>query len=163
MYPICSTSATTVVAGAIALILIVGLAGSTAYFAIKNNKTTFEKGCAEIESELTTTQGLLTEANERIEKLEVQLEDVKGEKGILKKKSGFFGVPIWILVMVGTVLALAIFLAYFGPSSSRAIRRGAGAVRTALSRVAPSAIEQRWNASTHRRDAPVATTPLIAP
>ena len=161
MYPVCSTSATTVVAGAISVILIIGLAGSTAYFATKNNKTTFEQGCTEIESVLTTTQGLLHEANERINQLEVQLENTK--EGVLKKKSGFFGVPNWILIVCGAVLALFIFLAYFGPSSSRAIRRGAGAVRTALSRVAPSEVERRWNASTYRRDAPVATTPLIAP
>tara|TARA_B110000858_G_scaffold85548_1_gene98834 strand:- start:55 stop:594 length:540 start_codon:yes stop_codon:yes gene_type:complete len=153
----CQTSATTIVMGAISLVLILGLAGSTVYFAT-NNRTTF-KGCSEIESELTETQKLLNKANEEIKTLTNRLETT-GD-GFLKKKSGFFGLPIWIFVLVGTVFALFIFLAYFGPSSSRAIRRGAGAVGTALAQVAPSAIERRWNASTYRRDVPEATAPFV--
>ena len=149
-------NAVTVVTGTIAIFLILGLAGSTTYLFLNRGGSCVESD----DSELIRVQGLLDKANQKIEQLEVQLENVK-YGGVLNKKTGFFGVRVWILIVCGAVLAAMLFLAYFGSSSSRAIRRGAGAFGNALSRVTPSAIDERWNAWSHRQPSGAPVRPLV--
>ena len=149
-YPL---SSTTKVVGVIALVLILVLGGSTTYLLFTRGSDDGGDTCAFEKNELQ-------EAKSRIEELEGKLANVgsggSGGSGFFTNKTGFFGIPVWVLIVVASVVAFGLFQAYFGQQASRAIRGAAGYVGTGLNNISPSALSKRFS----RRSAAKSTVGL---
>ena len=129
-YPL---SSTTIVVGVIALVLILVLGGLTAYLLYTRGSD--DKGDKGGDS-CAFERGQLQEAQKEIAEL-------KGKHGgFLTKKTGFFGVQIWVLLVAASAVAFLVFQAYFGPAVSRGINNAAGYFGSAVSNVTPSAVSR---------------------
>ena len=128
-------STTTAVVGA-AVVLILALGGTTVY--LLTTRESDESGdCSSVQSQLDA-------ANAQIETLRGQLDSIAsggggggGVEKFIKQKTGFFGAPMWIFLVIGGVFAAIVFIRVLGKPLSRAIKAGGDGltarIRSALS------------------------------
>lgn len=134
-YPL---SSTTKVVGVIALVLIFVLGGSTIYLLLNCNGNDGNDDSCAFEKR-------------KIEELERKLAAVITGGGggcgsdFFTKKTGFFGVEIWVLLVAASVVGFVLFQAYFGPAATRGIRTAAGYVGKTVNSLTPSAIKNTVN------------------
>jgi len=116
----------TTVVGAIAVVLILALGGTTVYLLTTRNSD--ETGtCSSVQSQLDA-------ANAEIETLRGQLDSIAsgggggggggGVEKFVNQKTGFFGAPMWIFLVIGGVIAAIVFIRVAGKPLSRAIKAG---------------------------------------
>ena len=119
----------TTVVGAIAVVLILALGGTTVYLLTTRNSD--ESGnCSSVQSQLDA-------ANAEIETLRGQLDSIAsggggggggGVEKFVKQKTGFFGAPMWIFLVIGGAIAAIVFIRVAGKPLSRAIKAGGDGV-----------------------------------
>ena len=123
----------TTVVGAIAVVLILALGGTTVYLLTTRNSD--ESGdCSFVQSQLDA-------ANAQIETLRGQIDSIargggggggSGVEKFVKQKTGFFGAPMWIFLVIGGVFAAILFIRVLGKPLSNTIKGFGEGVATTI-------------------------------
>ena len=154
----------TTVVGAIAVVLILALGGTTVYLLTTRNSD--ESGdCSFVQSQLDA-------ANAQIETLRGQIDSIargggggggSGVEKFVKQKTGFFGAPMWIFLVIGGVFAAILFIRVLGKPLSNTIKGFGEGVATTIRTFTGTSAAQRPSPSLANAPSVLPADPANAP